>query len=86
MLWESIKHVNRKQFRRKTGVTPALFKEMVNELKQEKQNRDTKRGNESQFSLEDKVLILLRYYREYVTQLSIAVDVGTSESNICRII
>lgn len=59
---------------------------MVKVLKEHRENRASRRGNKSPLCMEDWVLILLRYYREYVTYLSIAADVGISESAVCRIV
>lgn len=61
---------------------------MVKIVEKHQQNKKTKekRGNDSKFSSEDKVLILLKYYREYVTQFSIGADLGVHETTVGRII
>ncbi len=86
MLIEQMERLNDNEFRRKTGVKRETFFEMVKEVKEAKKARPTRRGKESQFSVEDQVLVLLKYDREYVTYLSIAAELYTSESNICRMV
>ncbi len=44
------------------------------------------RGNPPKLSWEDKILLLLMYYREYRTMEHIGIAYGISESRVCEII
>ena len=54
-------------FQRKTGVKRPTFLKMVEIVNNSIKNRKTKRGNDSKLSVEDQILIMLQYYREYPT-------------------
>ncbi len=49
-------------------------------------NRTGKRGGQCKLSVEDQLLLVLEYWREYRTQFHIATSWGLSESAVCRLI
>lgn len=88
MLWNTASKLKPSDFKRKTGFNLTTFQVMVEVIKEfkQRQRQKDKRGNQSSFSTEDEVLIMLWYYREYVTYFSIAKELGVAESTICRIV
>lgn len=49
-------------------------------------DRRGKRGGQAKLSVEDQLLLVLEYWREYRTQFHIATSCGLSESAVCRLI
>jgi hypothetical protein len=49
-------------------------------------DRRGKRGGQAKLSVEDQLLVVLEYWREYRTQFHIATSWGLSESAVCRLI
>lgn len=82
---------NESTFKRLVGVSKDTFTQMVSESirlqplsKHKVQGK--MRGPKPKLSFEDKVLMLLMYYREYRTFLHIATTFGVSEAQCWRII
>jgi hypothetical protein len=91
MKWETIKHKPPAVFKRLIGVHKSTFDKMVEELiKRTPPSRHkvkgSKRGPKPKLSIEDKLLMMLMYYREYRTFLHISSDYGISETQCWRII
>lgn len=88
MRWAIIQKQPKAQFKRSTGVTREVFHLMVQALEEAnaKARKHPSRGVASKLSLEDKVLMLLMYYREYRTMFHIGVTYDISESAVCKII
>ena len=76
------------QFKRLTGVKRNTFEKMCFIVRTVKQQRrkHPKRGKASSLIVEDQLLMMLMYNREYRTYMHIAVDYGISESQCWRII
>jgi len=78
-------------FKRLTGVSRDVFGKMVEESVRltppsTHKIKGKMRGPKPKLSTEDKVLMLLMYYREYRTFLHIATTFGISEAQCWRII
>lgn len=91
MKWEDIKDSNPDTFKRLVGVRKDLFERMVREsdrLSAPSTHKvaGKKRGPKPKLSMENRVLMLLMYYREYRTFLHIATTFGISEPQCWRII
>lgn len=89
MLWKNLPpNLSKSQFQRLTGVKRRTFDKMCFIIKAVKQQRrkHPNRGHTSELSVEDQLLMMLMYYREYRTYMHIAVDYGISESQCWRII
>lgn len=89
MLWKTIpRTITNKQFRRLTGVKRSTFEKMCFIIKEVKAQRrkHPKRGKEPKLCIEDQLLMMLMYYREYRTFLHIGTDYGVSESQCWRIV
>ena len=88
MRWTEIQHLSNAQFKRSTGVSYAVFNLMTRALEEAnaKQRKHPSRGIKSSLSIEDKILLMLMYYREYRTLFHIGITYGISESAVCKII
>lgn len=65
--------------------TLETFEQMVQTLRPHLDRRG-KRGGQAKLSVEDQLLLVLEYWREYRTQFHIATSWGLSESAVCRLI
>ena len=88
MKWKEVSQLRKPSFKRCTGVTPDIFSKMVKAVEQSKaaERKHPNRGRPSVLSIEDKILLLLMYYREYRTMFHISIAYGVSETMVCRII
>ena len=90
MFWEKIKNHTNPNFKRLTGVKRQTFKLMVKQVRNHERRIIRKKGNRrshpSKLSVEDQVLMMLMYYREYRTQYHIGGTYGIAESNVSRTI
>jgi hypothetical protein len=86
MFWEKIKNHTEGNFKRLTGVELKTFKMMVKEVKSHDAKRVKKKGNNRSrpytWSIENQLLMMLMYYREYRTQFHIGGTYGLHESNV----
>ena len=88
MFWSQIESLPDKRFKRLTGVKREVFLQMLDAVKiyQGEKRKHAARGRPAKLSLEDKLLVMLMYYREYRTQEHIGMTYGISESRVCEII
>lgn len=89
MRWKKIQSkLSNGQFQRLTGVKRSTFDKMCFIIKTTKAQRrkHLNRGKEPKHCVEDQLLMMLTYNREYRTFLHIAADYGISESQCWRII
>jgi hypothetical protein len=70
-------------FKRLFGVNRETFEKMKSILQREYDRQHKKGGSPAKLSLEDKLTMTLKYYREYRTMESIGADYGVSKSTIC---
>lgn len=87
---------NKQSFRRLTGITPEKFKELVKEVKDLYEEWNIRRlngrnrrrkiggGNTHKLCMEERLLLLLMYYRTYQSYAFFAFLFGIDESNIGR--
>lgn len=85
MTYEQLKHLKPSGFKRRCGVHPETFEQMVEVLRPYLDRRG-QRGGQCKLSVEDQLLLVLEYWREYRTQFHIATSWGLSESAVCRLI
>ena len=83
MTWAYISKLNEKRFQRRTGVKKPTFAKMTEAVKNAKK---TNRGRPPLLGVEDEILLMLSYYREYRTMENTGIDWGLSEAQTCRII
>ena len=89
MLWKQLSAIKSKsQFQRLTGVKPSTFEKMLFIIKtvKEQRRKHPNRGKAPKLSIEDQLLMMLMYHREYRTFLHIAADYGISEAQCWRIV
>lgn len=88
MFWNDIQEKSAAVFKRLTGVRRATFNKMVAVVGQHLalHRKHPTRGRPPKTSLEDQVLLLLMYYREYRTFLHTATAYRYSESQGFRIV
>lgn len=85
MTYEQLKSLKPSAFKRRCGVHRDIFEQMVEVLRPHLDRRG-KRGGQSKLTVEDQLLLVLEYWREYRTQFHIATSWGLSESAVCRLI
>ena len=85
MTYEQLKHLKPSAFNRRCGVQPDTFEQMTRLLRPQLE-RSGKRGGQPKLSVEDQLLLVLEYWREYRTQFHIGTSWGLSESAVCRLI
>lgn len=86
MQWKDISTIKDSQFQRLTGVKRIVFEKMMDAVVQYRKNRSTQRGRPPTISLENQLLIMLMYYREYRSFLHISITYGISEAQCWRIV
>lgn len=91
MRWSEVKKLKDKEFQRWLGIKRILFDKMVIILKEHLEKSEHKvkgkrRGPKRKWIVEEQLLVLLRYYREYTSIFSISKDYGMSETQAWRYI
>jgi hypothetical protein len=71
-------------FKRLFGVKPATFAKMKEILQKEYNKMHQKGGGPPKLSVEDKLMVTLKYLREYRTMEHIGYDYGVSKSTVCE--
>jgi hypothetical protein len=82
---EKAKHLTARKFKRMAGVSRQTFELMVDLVKADAQKKK-KAGRRPKLIIEDQVLMVLQYWREYRTYYHIGLDFGLSESAVCRLV
>jgi hypothetical protein len=77
------KQLTLRKFKRLTGVSRRTFQEMVGLVKADEKKKK-KSGRRPKLIIEDQVLMVIQYWREYRTYYHIGLDWGLSESAVCR--
>jgi len=86
MFWQTMQKESSENFKRATGVTREVFDHIVVVIKASMREKMARQRKPSKVSMEDKVLILLMFYREYRTYHHIGLTYGVSASTVCRTI
>lgn len=91
MKWTEAKNTTHEQFKRLFGVKKKTFFHIVEQLREIRlsshhKTPGKKRGPKPKLSLEDELLMLLAYYREYRTFFHLSLSYGISEAQCWRII
>ena len=86
--YEQLTKKEPKNFKRLIGVNKETFEAMIDIFKAYEEERTKEHGVGGRKSLipEDKVLLMLSYYREYRTLEHIGFDYGVSESTASRVV
>ncbi len=80
MKFEKVTVLNDAQFRRLTGVKLPTFDKMVSILQGADKAKKAKGGRKNKLTIEDILLMVLEYLREYRTYFHISQSYGVSES------
>lgn len=86
MKFEKIKVLGAGVFRRITGVKKSTFDVIVEVVREAEKKQKEQGGRPNKLSIEDRVLMMLEYYREYRTYAHIGASYGISESNAYKTI
>lgn len=84
MRFESVKELKGEAFRRLTGVQRSTFEAMAELLFAAKCKQKAAGGKPNTLSVEDQLLMMLEYWREYRTYFHIGQTYGISESAAYR--
>jgi len=85
MRWNDAQELRLEAFRRLTGVTKAVFEDMVGVITAQEATK-TCGGRPSTLSVEDQVLLTLEFWREYRTHFHQGQSWGVHESTAWRIV
>ena len=72
------------KFKRQVGTTKQVFQTMLEILQTAHNKLHEPGGKPNDLTVGDKLLITLKYYREYTTMESIADDYDCHKSSVCR--
>lgn len=87
MRYEKLTNLSNNEFKRLTGVSKNIFGKMTQILKEaQASSRKYRGGTKAVFSMEDKLLMTLEYWREYRTYFHIAKSYGASEGHAFKCI
>ncbi|SPR11420.1 IS5 family transposase ISOt6 [Orientia tsutsugamushi] len=81
MKFDQIKELKDEKFRRLTGVRKWTFSKMVHILRKADGLKKSKGGRKNKLNLEEQLLMVLEYLREYRTYFHIGQNYGVSESS-----
>src|ERR1700731_4371273 len=84
MRFDSVKKLKGEAFRRLTGVQRSTFEDMVGLLFAAKRRQKAAGGKPNTLCIENQLLMILEYWREYRTYFHIAQTHGISESAVYR--
>jgi Helix-turn-helix of DDE superfamily endonuclease len=84
MRFDSVKELKGEVFRRLTGTQRNTFEAMVAVLSDAKRKQKAAGGKPNTLSIEDQLLMMLEYWREYRTYFHIGQAYGLSESAAYR--
>jgi len=85
MKYSQAKQLSSTNFKRLTGVNCRTYQLMVRLVKGKKASHK-KPGRPPELIIEDQVLVVLQYWREYRTYYHIGLDFGIAESTVCRLV
>jgi hypothetical protein len=81
MRYKQLKEIGEEKFRRLTGVKSLTFQKMLEILKEADVEKKSRGGRKNKLCLEDQLLMVLEYIREYRTYFHISQSYGVSESS-----
>jgi hypothetical protein len=85
MPYLDLQQLSGSEFKRLCGVSRETFVEMVAELRP-RLERQGQRGGQPKLSVEDQLLVVLEYWREYRSQFHIGVSWGLHETTVGRLV
>src|SRR5690606_5250433 len=85
MKYQKLNRFSDSEFQRLVGVLRAVFSEMI-EVVKEAESLKKKLGRPHTLAIEDQLLLTLKYFASYNTQLGLAATYHIAESNVNRTI
>ena len=85
MPYLDLQQLSGSEFKRLCGVSRETFADMVAELRP-RLERQGRRGGQPKLSVEDQLLVVLEYWREYRSQFHIGVSWGLHETTVGRLV
>ena len=85
MRYIELEYLSDAEFKRLCGVSRGTFAEMVTVLCPHLE-RQGRRGGQAKLKVEDQLLVVLEYWREYRSQFHIGVNWGLHETTVGRIV
>jgi Helix-turn-helix of DDE superfamily endonuclease len=85
MTYKQLKELKPEAFKRRCGLQMETFDRII-EILNPHLDRKGKRGGQCKLSVEDRLLVVIEYWREYRTQFHIGTSWNLSESSVCRLI
>lgn len=84
-IYEKASKLNDKNFKEIIGVKKVTFDAMVKILKDAYAARPKKwrGGRKKKLSVEEQLILTLKYYRYYITQKALAFEFGVGEATVC---
>lgn len=91
MRWEDVRKLKSAPFKRLVGVAPELFMRRADHLREDRErsghkHAGAKRGPKPKLCVEDELMMMLSYYRQYRTFLHTGATYGVSEGQAWKII
>jgi len=86
MYWSEIETLDKAKFQRYTGVKKPTFTKMVEVIKNYELENKNKFSKPFKYSVEDRLLIMLDYYREYPTFFHLGIKYKIHESTAYRLV
>jgi hypothetical protein len=86
MHWETLKNKSDSDFQRYTGIKPPTFEKMTETVQKYELANKNPKSRPHTFSIEDRILIMLCYYREYLTYFHLGIKYNIHESTAFRIV
>jgi hypothetical protein len=84
--WTTVQKYCEDKFLRLTGVRPFVFEEMVQVIQDFENKKFIAGGRPPKLIIEDQILLMLQYYREYCTLFSVASSYNVSETTAWRMV
>jgi hypothetical protein len=86
MKYEQVKELEEEKFRRLTGVKRPTFIKMIEILRKADRAKKSQGGRKNKLSIEDQLMMVLEYIREYRTYFHVSQSYGVSESSAYKTI
>jgi len=84
-MYERLKKLSADDFKRATGVKYKTFKLMLKLLYEAHQKKMSHGGRPCKLSIENQLLMILKYLRDYPTYFKLGLEFGISQSAACKI-
>jgi hypothetical protein len=78
--YEKVSKLSDEDFKQVIGVKKETFEVMVEILKLAYQAKHKRRGRHAKLSIQDMLLMTLKYWRQYVTQLELSIEFQVGEA------